>query len=72
MPTIRPASEPSDREQELEALQTRSRSLEEQLGKLQQLIEGNSNYRNDIIWLAQELNRVQKQIKELESLVHKA
>jgi len=41
--------------------------LESKMRELLQNIDGNSNYRNDIIWLAQEINQVQKQIKERES-----
>ena len=66
MPMMEPASSPVNPVQELEVLKARSSSLEQQLAKLMKLIEGNSNYRNDIIWLAGEINKVQKQIKELE------
>jgi hypothetical protein len=52
---------------ELEDLRAKSLSLEQQMAKLMKSLDGNSNYRNDIIWLAGEINRVQKQIKELES-----
>ena len=55
------------RETELAALRAKSASLEQKMRELLQHIDGNSNYRNDIIWLAQEINKIQRQIKALES-----
>jgi len=57
----------AQKETELAALRTKSISLEEKMKELLQHIDGNSNYRNDIIWLAQEINKVQKQIIDLGS-----
>jgi len=67
MPEIEPASDLPQIEQELAELRARSTLLESKMRELLQNIDGNSNYRNDIIWLAQEINQVQKQIKERES-----
>jgi hypothetical protein len=69
MSTKEPASSPVNPAQELAELRTKSASLEQQQAKLMKLIDANSNYRNDIIWLAGEINKVQKRIKELESQV---
>ena len=66
MPEIEP-TQPPQIEPELAALRAKSASLETRMRELVQNIDGNSNYRNDIIWLAQEINKVQKQIKDLES-----
>jgi hypothetical protein len=64
-----PASSSLNPSHELEELRAKSASLEEQQAKLMKLIDANSNYRNDIIWLAGEINKVQKRIKELEAQV---
>jgi len=61
-----PAS-PVNQPLELQELRAKSASLEQQQAKLMKLIDANSNYRNDIIWLAGEINKVQKRIKELEA-----
>jgi len=66
MPETKP-TQPPQSEPELAALRAKSASLETRMRELVQNIDGNSNYRNDIIWLAQEINKVQKQIKDLES-----
>lgn len=52
---------------ELAELMARSQSIEKEMSKLLKDINGNSNFRNDIIWLAEELNGIQKKIKALES-----
>ena len=67
MPEIEPNAHIVQRETELAALRAKSASLEQKMRELLQHIDGNSNYRNDIVWLAQEINKVQKQIKDLES-----
>jgi uncharacterized coiled-coil DUF342 family protein len=67
MPEIEPNSPLAQRGPELTALRAKSTALEKRMRELLQNIDGNSNYRNDIIWLAQEINKVQKQIKDLES-----
>lgn len=54
-------------EQKLEALKARSLALEKDMARLLKSPDGNTNYRNDIIWLAEELNRLRKQVKQLES-----
>jgi predicted nuclease with TOPRIM domain len=69
MTTKEPTSSQVNPAQELEELRTKSASLEQQQAKLMKLIDANSNYRNDIIWLAGEINKVQKRIKELEGQV---
>ncbi len=61
------STQPPQSEPELAALRAKSASLETRMRELVQKIDGNSNYRNDIIWLAQEINKVQKQIKDLGS-----
>jgi len=65
MPEIEPAA--SQQEKGLTALRAKSISLEQRMRELLQNMDGNSNYRNDIIWLAQEINKLQKQIKDLEA-----
>jgi len=65
MPEIEP-TQPPQIEPELAALRAKSASLETRMRELVQNIDGNSNYRNDVIWLAQEINKIQKQIKDLE------
>lgn len=65
MPETEPNSHLVQREQELAALRAQSTSLEQKMRELMRHIDGNSNYRNDIIWLAQEINKVQKRIKDL-------
>lgn len=66
MPKLEPASSPVNPTQELEALRARLFSQEEQMSKLMKSMTANSDYRNDIIWLAEEINKLQKRIKELE------
>ncbi len=66
MPEIE-STQPQQSEPELAALRAKSASLETRMRELVQKIDGNSNYRNDIIWLAQEINKVQKQIRDLGS-----
>ena len=51
----------------LDALNARSLELEQDMARLLKSPDGNSNYRNDIIWLAEEITRLQQQVKELES-----
>jgi len=58
-----PATSPA---QEIDELKSKSASLEKRMSELMKLVEANSNYRNEIIWLAEEINRIQKQIKDLE------
>jgi len=67
MPEIDRNSPHTQREPELTALRAKSASSEKRMRELLQNIDGNSNYRNDIIWLAQEINKIQRQIKVLES-----
>lgn len=55
------------KELDIAALRDKSAVLEKRMRELLQHIDGNSNYRNDIIWLAQEINKIQRQIKVLES-----
>jgi hypothetical protein len=55
------------KELDIAALRDKSRMLEMKMRDLLQRTDGNSNYRNDIIWLAQEINSVNRQIKLLES-----
>ncbi|MFA5401081.1 MAG: hypothetical protein WC169_08600 [Dehalococcoidia bacterium] len=55
------------KELDIAALRDKSAALEKRMRELLQHIDGNSNYRNDIIWLAQEINKIQRQIKVLES-----
>ena len=68
MTKMEDALDPEQREKKLGELRARSLSLEREMSRLLKNIDGNSNYRNDIIWLAEELNRIQKKIKDLESL----
>ncbi len=58
-----PATRPA---QEIDDLKSKSASLEKRMSELMKLVEANSNYRNEIIWLAEEINRIQKQIRDLE------
>ncbi len=67
MPEIDPNSPFAQRGPEIAALRAKSAALEKKLRELLQRVDGNSNYRNDIIWLAQEINTIQRQIKVLES-----
>jgi hypothetical protein len=53
--------------QELGELRERLSSAGQQMSKLMKLTDGNSTYRDDIIWLAQEINQLQDRIKKLES-----
>jgi hypothetical protein len=55
------------KELDIAALRAKSAAFEKRMRELLQRIDGNSNYRNDIIWLAQEINKIQRQIKVLES-----
>ncbi len=55
------------KELDIAALRDKSAALEKRMRELLQHVDGNSNYRNDIIWLAQEINKIQRQIKVLES-----
>jgi hypothetical protein len=55
------------KELDIAALRDKSSMLEMKMRDLLQRTDGNSNYRNDIIWLAQEINSVNRQIKILES-----
>ena len=55
---------PQSKEEQLAALQAHRMELEQKIRKLQGLIEGNSNYRNDIIFLSQDLNQVLKKIRD--------
>jgi len=55
------------KELDIAALRDKSRMLEMKMRDLLQRTDGNSNYRNDIIWLAQEINSINRQIKILES-----
>jgi archaellum component FlaC len=68
MTKIEQPSDPAQRGKELAELRARSLSIENEMSRLLKNIDGNSNYRNDIIWLAEELNQVQKKIKDLESV----
>ena len=67
MTKMEDALDPEQREKKLGELRARSLSLEREMSRLLKNIDGNSNYRNDIIWLAEELNGIQKKIKDLES-----
>ncbi len=67
MAKMESASDPLQRQNELDGLKARSVEIENEMSILLQDTNGNGNYRNDIIWLAQDLNRIQKKIKELES-----
>ena len=67
MPDIDHNSPHTQRELDIAALRAKSTALEKKMRDLLQRIDGNSNYRNDIIWLAQEINNIQRQIKVLES-----
>ncbi|MDD5398820.1 MAG: hypothetical protein PHU70_07030 [Dehalococcoidia bacterium] len=67
MPEIDPNSLRKQKELDIATLRDRSAALEKKMRELLQRIDGNSNYRNDIIWLAQEINNIQRQIKTLES-----
>jgi len=55
------------KELDIAALRDKSSMLEMKMRDLLQRTDGNSNYRNDIIWLAQEINSINRQIKILES-----
>jgi uncharacterized protein YigA (DUF484 family) len=55
------------REMDIAVLRDKSAVLEKKMRELLQRTDGNSNYRNDIIWLAQEINNISRQIKILES-----
>ncbi len=55
------------KELDIAALRDKSKMLEMKMRELLQRTDGNSNYRNDIIWLAQEINSINRQIKILES-----
>ncbi|MBN1691812.1 MAG: hypothetical protein JW901_12425 [Dehalococcoidia bacterium] len=67
MTDIDPNSLRRQKELDIAALRAKSAALEKRMRELLQRIDGNSNYRNDIIWLAQEINKIQRQIKVLES-----
>lgn len=57
----------ANQEQKIAELKVKSAALEQRMSVLLKSLDGNSNYRNDIIWLAGEINTLQKQIKELET-----
>jgi hypothetical protein len=63
----KPAKSPGQREKELCELKERSLAMEKEISKLLNDIDGNSKYRNDIIWLAGEINTIQKKIKDVEA-----
>jgi len=67
MPEIDRNSLRKQKELDIATLRDRSATLEKKMRDLLQRVDGNSNYRNDIIWLAQEINKIQRQIKVLES-----
>ena len=52
---------------ELVELREKLSSAGQQMSKLMKLTDGNSTYRDDIIWLSQEINQLQDRIKKLES-----
>ena len=56
---------------ELEDLREKLSSTGQHMSKLMKLTDGNSTYRDDIIWLAQEINGLQDRIKKLESQANK-
>lgn len=72
MSAIEPASSQPDPAQELDALRAKSLSLGQEMSRLLPLSDSNSTYRNDIIWLAEEINRLEKKIKDLESKIRSA
>jgi hypothetical protein len=59
-------------QKELEELREKLSSKGQQMSKLMKLTDGNSTYRDDIIWLAQEINQLQDRIKKLESRTKRA
>ena len=63
----KPATGPRQRETEIRELKERSLAMEKEISKLLNNIDGNSKYRNEIIWLASEINTIQKKIKDIES-----
>lgn len=67
MPKPEQVTSAANQEQEIAELKVKSAALEQRMAVLLKSLDGNSNYRNDIIWLAGEINRLQKQIKELET-----
>lgn len=67
MPEIDRNSLRKQKELDIATLRDRSATLEKKMRDLLQRVDGNSNYRNDIIWLAQEINKIQRQIKVMES-----
>jgi len=67
MPEIDGESVRRQKELDIAALRDKSSLLEMKMRELLQRTDGNSNYRNDIIWLAQEINSINRQIKILES-----
>ena len=67
MPKPEQVTPAEKQEQELAVLKSKSAGLEKQMAAMVKSLDGNSNYRNDIIWLAGEINKLQKQIKELET-----
>ncbi len=66
MPKSEQMTSAKNRELEIAELQAKSAALEQKMAVLLKSLDGNSNYRNDIIWLAGEINKLQKQIKDLE------
>ncbi len=67
MPNIDRDALRRQKELDIAALRDKSSKLEKKMRELLQRMDGNSNYRNDIIWLAQEINNINRQIKILES-----
>jgi len=63
----KPATSSRQREEELCELMAKSLAMEKEMSKLLNDIDGNSKYRNDIIWLAGEINKIQKKIKDIGS-----
>jgi hypothetical protein len=69
------ASEPTSSAEmmkELEELRGKLASSGEQMSKLMKRMDGNSTYRDDIIWLAREINEIQERIKKVELKIGKA
>ena len=57
---------------QLEELREKLSSSGQQMSKLMKRMDGNSTYRNDIIWLAEDINKLQDRIKKLESQIKTA
>ncbi len=53
-------------DQELNDLKKQLQMLEKKYAEIMKKYNANSDYRNDLIWMSQDINKINSRIKELE------